>query len=112
MAKVSPQKAIRRFCLTCQGGSSKRVEGCKDGTCLFFNHRLGNGPETPQRSTVQQIRQYCLMCSDNNRNEVRSCSAREDCDLWSFRFGCTPKTWTRVKRRVNQPRKLLLPGLN
>ncbi|MEZ0574829.1 hypothetical protein [Halodesulfovibrio aestuarii] len=112
MAKVSPKKAIRRFCLTCQGGSSKRVEECEDNSCLFFNHRLGTEPEKPQRSSVQQIRQYCLMCSDNNRTEVRSCSAREHCDLWSFRFGCTPKTWTRVKQRVNQPRKLLLPGLS
>ena len=111
MAKTSPNKAIRKFCIACQGGSSKRVEECEDGTCLFFNYRNGTEPEETLRSNVQQIRQYCLMCSDNDRSEVRSCSARTDCALWSFRFGCTPKTWTRVKQRVNQPKKLLLPGL-
>ena len=151
MTKGSTLKAIRRFCMACQGGSSRQVAACEDADCALHLYRSGEVPEQPELAEraeltgqirqselaeqagaeksglaeraelaelaeqapcppIRTVRRFCMACCANLRAEVRACAAREDCALWSFRFGCTPETWRRVKNRRSSPRPLLLPG--
>ncbi|WBF66332.1 hypothetical protein LN040_11390 [Desulfovibrio subterraneus] len=148
MTKGSTLKAIRRFCMACQGGSSRQVAACEDTGCALHLYRSGEVPEKPELAEraeltgqirqpelaeqagaeksdlaeraehaelapcppIRTVRRFCMACCANLRAEVRACAAREDCALWSFRFGCTPETWRRVKNRRSSPRPLLLPG--
>lgn len=139
MTKGSTLKAIRRFCMACQGGSSRQVAACEDADCALHLYRSGEMPEQPEQPEfaeqadaeksgqaevaeqapvaeltpcppIRTVRRFCMACCANLRAEVRACAAREDCALWSFRFGCTPETWRRVKNRRSSPRPLLLPG--
>ena len=151
MTKGSTLKAIRRFCMACQGGSSRQVAACEDTGCALHLYRSGEVPEQPELAEraeltgqirqpelaeqagaeksglaeraelaalaeqapcppIRTVRRFCMACCANLRAEVRACAAREDCALWSFRFGCTPETWRRVKNRRSSPRPLLLPG--
>ncbi|MFV0350214.1 MAG: hypothetical protein ACK5JO_16700 [Halodesulfovibrio sp.] len=149
MTKGSTLKAIRRFCMACQGGSSRQVAACEDADCALHPYRSGEQIERPEQAEqigqadlagkagqpeqpeqpeqIEQpeqaelaeqapcppsrtIRRFCMACCANLRAEVRACAAREDCALWSYRFGCTPETWRRVKNRRSSPRPLLLPG--
>ena len=113
--------AIRRFCLDCQGGHAPSVRDCADGQCILYpvRHAPGDEPETSALPSmagghirpVRLIRLFCLVCA-GNRQEVRSCDAREGCALWSFRFGVSPSTFKRVTARRQFRRALLtLPGL-
>ncbi len=151
MTKGSTLKAIRRFCMACQGGSSRQVAACEDTGCALHLYRSGEVPEKPELAEraeltgqtrqpelaeqvdaeksglaeraelaelaeqapcppIRTVRRFCMACCANLRAEVRACAAREDCALWSYRFGCTPETWRRVKNRRSSPRPLLLPG--
>ena len=158
MTKGSTLKAIRRFCMACQGGSSRQVAACEDTGCALHLYRSGEQierpapPAPPERAgqagqieqsdlagkagqieqseqieqegqtehaelaeqapcpPIRTVRRFCMACCANLRAEVRACAAREDCALWSYRFGCTPETWRRVKNRRSSPRPLLLPG--
>jgi hypothetical protein len=112
MAKITPIKAIRRFCIACQGGSAVMVRGCDDTSCALYVWRLGEEQPQAGRSGVQAIRCHCLTCSGGERAEVRRCAARETCALWSFRFGCSPETWRRVRARKRGAQPLLLPGIS
>ncbi|UZP66589.1 hypothetical protein N1030_13350 [Desulfovibrio mangrovi] len=112
MTKGSTQKAIRRFCMACQGASSKQVAACEDTECALHPHRSGEEVADAPCPSHRAIRRFCMACCANLRAEVRGCAAREDCALWSFRFGCTPETWRRVKNRRSSPRPLLLPGFS
>lgn len=114
MSKGTPQKAIRRFCLACQGASVQRVTACEDRDCVLYPYRSGEDTPEAQTPPVRVIRRFCLICCGNThgeaRAEVRACAARESCALWSFRFGCTPQVWHRMRLRRTAPQPLLLPG--
>ena len=126
------RKAIRRFCLDCQGGYSPSVRACADVVCVLHPLRQGSvgadqeehpqcalpglpqtlSPEFADGSRPERvIRLFCLACA-GNRQEVRSCDAKETCALWSFRFGVSPATFKRVvARRQRWRTTLTLPGL-
>jgi hypothetical protein len=42
--KLSPVKAIRKFCLVCLGGSTDEIKNCTDTTCCLFPFRFGKDP--------------------------------------------------------------------
>lgn len=176
MSHVKTIRAIRRFCLDCQGGVAREVRLCPDTGCGLYAWRLagiltggangggrhdptGDGdadapdavtvsdvsmvagappkgsalagkPATnkpssdplpgalpliaqtlPDERPVRAIRRYCLSCCGGEREEVRTCDARDRCALWSYRFGVLPETYRRVKARLTGPRTLVLPGL-
>ena len=92
--KQTPQLAIRRHCVNCQG-SSYEVLACggdrllnKDdglnGTCLFFPYRLGKG-----RPSVKLIRKFCINCMGGNKTLVKECPST-DCEVWIYRMGTNP----------------------
>ena len=138
MSLAGVNRAVRRFCLDCQGGSAASVVSCLDAECLFYPERdaksepegdegclkagaviesdTGPGPRavrassTPRRP-LRLIRGYCLGCA-GSRREVRECEAKDDCPLWSYRFGVKPSTFKRVSSRLKKERQSLkLPGL-
>ncbi|MDD2967220.1 MAG: hypothetical protein PHN64_07050 [Desulfovibrionaceae bacterium] len=63
MAKLSVLRSIRRFCLECQGNSSKAVQACADAACPLWAWRLPPAPEAeqPQHKAVQPAQQACLL---------------------------------------------------
>ena len=42
--KLSPLKAIRKYCLECGGGSPKEVKLCVIPHCPLFSFRFGHNP--------------------------------------------------------------------
>lgn len=108
--------------MECQGASSEAVRGCTDSHCALWPHRLpeqsAQAPEKAnaadklsQRESARQrlraVRRHCLSCAAS-RAEVRACTARESCTLWSYRFGVRPETYLAVKERCLHPRALSL----
>lgn len=59
------------------------------------------------RRALRAIRRHCLNCA-GHRCDVRACAAREDCLLWSLRFGVRPETYKAVRQRFFAPKKLTL----
>ena len=120
-------KAIRRFCLDCQGGHVPSVRACADVSCVLYPLRHGDEAEEEREGAVpleedappqpeadrpvRRIRLFCLGCA-GSRQDVRTCDAGQDCALWSFRFGVLPATFKRVvARRQRWRTELTLPGL-
>ena len=42
-------KTIRKYCLYCQGKSSKSIEECTTETCSFYIYRFGKNPACANR---------------------------------------------------------------
>ncbi len=104
-------KAIRRFCLDCQGGLSLSVRECADKECALYPWRLPDAENVhPEHGrAVRGMRRYCFACAES-RSEIRRCNAGESCPLWPYRFGVSPETYRRVMRRIRKPKELWLPG--
>lgn len=104
-------RAVRRFCLDCQGAQSILVRSCEEEDCPLFSWRLPASPvwnETDGR-VIRAVRRHCLICA-GDRKEVRTCDANESCPLWEYRFGVQPATYKRVSLRARTPKPLFLPG--
>lgn len=41
---LSPVKAIRAWCLECEGGSPKAVRLCSNDKCHLYLYRMGRNP--------------------------------------------------------------------
>lgn len=53
---VSPQKAIRQFCLDCCGGSSSEVKSCTAAKCALYPFRFGKNPFRAKRELSDEHR--------------------------------------------------------
>ena len=124
MSRISVMRALRKFCLECQGGSSRAVRCCEDEECSLWAWRIpdeagaevvgapthgasAGGRGAGMRHVLRAVRRHCLSCA-GVRGEVRACSAREGCALWSYRFGVTPDTYRTVRARLFAPKRLTL----
>ena len=116
MALVFPEetkvaRAVRRFCLDCQGAQPSLVRECSEENCPLHPWRLPDA--VPLHAfhgrVLRAVRRHCCICA-GDRGEVRSCDARESCPLWEFRFGVHPVTYKRVSLRARAPKELFLPG--
>ena len=107
-----PAKALRRFCMDCQGGYAASVQECRDTLCPLFDFRLCTVTPLPEDARpLRAIRRNCLSCA-GSRKDVRACDAKDNCSLWSFRFGVLPSTFKRVAaRRRRTSETLMLPGM-
>lgn len=106
------ERALRRFCLECQGDDPEAVRACADAACLLYAARPYQSAReaSPHEAPLRAIRRFCLTCA-GDRREARACDAK-NCPLWSFRFGVRPATFKRVAaRREKSRRRLSLPGL-
>jgi hypothetical protein len=56
---------------------------------------------------LKAIRQHCLECVGNCREDVRTCTGT-DCPLWPYRFGANPyrkdKPLTEAEKKVRTQR--------
>jgi hypothetical protein len=91
---MTPQQAVRQFCVECAGslsavhqcGGDKCLNGAcgTNGVCWFYPYRLGKG-----RPSVKLIRRTCLWCMGGSDQFVRECSS-STCSLWAYRMGRNP----------------------
>lgn len=104
-------RAVRRFCLDCQGSQPSLVRGCEDKACSLYPWRLPDAVAVHELHgrVLRAVRRHCLVCA-GDRREARACDARESCPLWEYRFGVHPVTYKRVSLRVRAPKSLFLPG--
>ncbi len=56
------------------------------------------------QKALRIIRRHCLACA-GHRKDVRVCTAKEECPLWSLRFGVYPATYKRVRERIARGRQ-------
>lgn len=129
MSELTVIRAIRRFCVACQGGFAQSVRDCLDGECALYSLRMSiqrtHKEDTTVRDSgeletlldglgrrpVRAVRSYCLACA-GGRQDLRACRAGKSCALWPFRFGVFPQTFKRVYKRRHGPRTLTLPGIS
>lgn len=107
--KKNPQQSVRAHCLWCMGGSPALVKECKDKNCNLHSLR-GPVQEEEQRVYLRAIRRFCLCCTVGDRPAVRECSTK-DCSLLRYRFGILPSTIKRHKKKAQEKKHLLLPGM-
>lgn len=104
-------RAVRRFCLDCQGAQPSLVRACDDALCGLYPWRLPGALPFDEACgrVLRAVRRHCLVCA-GDRREVRRCDAGESCPLWEYRFGVHMATYKRVTARVRAPKTLFLPG--
>ncbi|MCC8194158.1 MAG: hypothetical protein LIP28_05895 [Deltaproteobacteria bacterium] len=104
-------RAVRRFCLDCQGGQTSLVRECAEEDCPLHPWRLPDAApyDEAHGRVLRAVRRHCLNCA-GDRKEARSCDAEDSCPLWAYRFGVHPVTYKRVSLRVRAPKDLFLPG--
>lgn len=94
MGELTPQKAIRKYCIECIGGTPGEVKHCGgnrlfgdagDGNnqCWFYPYRFGRGKGKP---TLKLIRKHCLECMGNSYQLVSECPTSK-CPVFIYRFG-------------------------
>lgn len=104
-------KALRHFCLQCQGEHPSFVRDCADTACPLHAFRLPESQAVDPAAgrVVRAMRRQCLLCA-GDRQEARACAAGDSCALWPYRFGVLPATYKRVTDRIKSPKTLWLPG--
>lgn len=53
----SPLKAIRQFCIDCNGGSPYEVKNCTSPKCALYPFRFGKNPYLPKRELTDEQKQ-------------------------------------------------------
>lgn len=100
--------------LGCSDGSAPSGIELVDGSMLpdteIVDGLALSGPkarEAQRRVLLRAVRRHCLSCAAS-REDVRACAAREQCGLWSYRFGVRPETYRSVRERFLRPKTLSL----
>jgi hypothetical protein len=92
---MTPQEAIRKFCIQCIqtdsikdvrtcGGDEMYGQGDKNNVCWFYPYRMGKG-----RPSVKVIRKNCLECLGNSSRLVEHC-VTASCPIYDYRLGKNP----------------------
>ena len=91
--KLTPLKAVRKFCLWCSLDQFHEVKLCPTVKCPLHPLRLGKGIKGRGISVLKTILRKCCDCSgvDRMSDEIKNCWAT-DCSLFLFRFGKRPRT--------------------
>ena len=55
--RLTPLKAIRKFCIQCQGESMKRVRQCQNVNCVLWGFRMGHKPFSTKDKVGHHSRQ-------------------------------------------------------
>lgn len=98
-----PLIAIRRFCSTCQGGSTAAVDACpaKPGSalpCPLWRLRTGNAEDCRGVSRLKAIGTHCKTCEPDH---PAACTA-PDCVLYPFRLGSNPRIKAETRDRLRE----------
>ena len=115
MSKTACLQAIRRFCLSCMGGSPSLVRDCPDRACPLHDYRMQESP--PEGRPLRAVRRHCMICA-GGKGSVRACRADPDaqpeeqaCLLWPHRLGLSRRSMKRLRALQSSARSLRLPGL-
>ena len=54
---TNPVKAIRQFCIDCNGGSLYEVKNCTSPNCALFPFRFGKNPYRTKREMTDEQKQ-------------------------------------------------------
>jgi len=87
MRKLTPLKAIRKYCLWCVLKNSLEVRLCQDNTCPLYPLRFGKRKQS--YSVLKAIRQRCKDCSEGTLPAIKNCEF-PDCSLFIYRSGHNP----------------------
>ena len=87
MNKLSPLKAIRKYCLFCMNGNSSEVKICSDKDCPLLLLRFGKGAKGV--SALKAIRARCYTCGEGTPSDIKNCEIT-NCFLYQYRFGKNP----------------------
>ena len=102
MEKISPLKAVRKYCLWCCNDQFNVIELCTVKTCSLYPLRFGKKPKNTRIRVLKSIKLRCFDCSGFNKAEVKRCDFNgkndELCDLYSFRLGRNPNLKGIVRR--------------
>jgi len=86
MKRLTPLKAIRKYCVWCCNDNPKEPKLCPDNDCGLYKFRLGKS----RGKYLGGIRKRCLDCSGYMALKVKNCH-RQDCLLFPYRFGKSPR---------------------
>ena len=86
MKRLTPLKAIRKYCYWCVYGSAEEIRECPSKTCPLWKFRMGK--KVKGASTLKAIRKKCLDCA-GTANNVRNCP-HENCPRYLYRCGHNP----------------------
>jgi len=86
VSKLSPLKAIRKFCVDCSN-SSYEVKLCPANDCPLWPLRSGKGIKGV--SPLKIIRRKCYDCGEGTAFDIKNCQF-SDCSLYHYRFGKNP----------------------
>ncbi len=105
MIKLTPLRAIRKYCLWCCGDSAPEVKLCSWKVCQFYNHRLGKGGGR----LLRLIKVECYNCSGFKYLEQKNCCydgiQEHECFLHPYRLGKRPIAPSSVRSLANRSRK-------
>ena len=104
----SPLKAIRAFCVECQGDSFQAVAECRDLACPFYAYRNGTPPDGQPHKPLVAIKTYCsIYClPDGGRDAVLTCQGDKayagPCPVFPFRLGVNPNISAETREKARQ----------
>lgn len=81
--KLSPLRAVRKYCLWCMGEQPNEVLLDPADECPLFLLRFGH--KVKGLSVLKQIKARCKDCCES----VKKCDAL-DCQIYPYRFGHNP----------------------
>ena len=86
--RLTPLRAVRRYCLWCCGDQANEVRLCPSQGCPLHDWRFGRKPKDGG-STLRIIRERCLDCAGFSPAAVRECWDTS-CTLYLYRMGKNP----------------------
>jgi len=98
--KSTPMRAIRAYCLTCQGKDKALVKTCFKVDCSLHQLRLGRKDQPG--SPITKIKQRCHGCGEGTAQAIRKCEIT-DCEIYQYRNGKSPAHQASWRKRHNQP---------
>ena len=87
LAILTPTKAIRKKCLSCDENAAE-VKRCSITDCPLYEMRMGKRPKGSR--PLKAIRKECLDCMGGSSNLVKECHLTK-CPLHPYRSGHRPK---------------------
>ena len=102
----SPLKAVRAFCMQCQGNSSDGVAECNFADCPFYDYRHGvalpKGQHSPIRACKKYCHEQCQAGAPSGSDEVKNCQGDKailgPCPVFPYRLGKNPNVSEETKQ--------------
>jgi len=84
--RLTPLKAIRKYCLWCCLENNTEVKQCPVTSCAIHPYRFGHRNQDAAKTPCKAIKAKCTDCSGFDAKERNNCKF-SDCRLYEFRNG-------------------------